>query len=104
MVLYISTGYRVLGIVCLDQLKGSRHTHISYHNIRTVPGQVQHSIGRVIKWSGLKTRPTIFYGQKFPNLVLSTWNVTTFQNMDIKSSKSWMFHFQVTSFWMTFKQ
>ena len=50
MVLYISTGYRVLGIVCLDQLKGSRHTHILYHNIRTVPGQVQHSIGRVIKW------------------------------------------------------
>ena len=28
--LYISTGYRVLSIVCLDQLKGARHTHISY--------------------------------------------------------------------------
>ena len=30
--LYISTGYQVLGIICLDQLKGARHTHISYHN------------------------------------------------------------------------
>ena len=32
MVLYISTDYRVLGIVCLNQLKGARHTHISYHD------------------------------------------------------------------------
>ena len=32
MVLYISTGYWVLSIVCLDQLKGARHTHISYHD------------------------------------------------------------------------
>ena len=32
MVLYISNGYRVLGIVCLDQLKGARHTHISFHD------------------------------------------------------------------------
>ena len=32
MVLYISTGYRVLGIVYLDQLKGPRHTHIFYHD------------------------------------------------------------------------
>ena len=29
----ISTGYWVLGIVCLDQLKGARHTDISYHDI-----------------------------------------------------------------------
>ena len=28
MVLYISTGYRVLGILYLDQLKGAHHTHI----------------------------------------------------------------------------
>ena len=28
MVLYILTGYRVLGIVYLDQLKGASHTHI----------------------------------------------------------------------------
>ena len=27
MVLHILTGYRVLGIVCLDQLTGARHTH-----------------------------------------------------------------------------
>ena len=33
MVLYISTGYWVLSIVCLDQLKGACHTHISYHFI-----------------------------------------------------------------------
>ena len=32
MVLYMSTGYWVLSIVYLDQLKGARHTHISYHN------------------------------------------------------------------------
>ena len=32
MVLYISTSYRVLGIVYLDQLKGAHHTHISYHD------------------------------------------------------------------------
>ena len=25
-------GLRVLGIVCLDQLNGACHTHISYHN------------------------------------------------------------------------
>ena len=38
MVLYISTGYWVLGIECLDQLKGARHTHISYHNnVTTCP-------------------------------------------------------------------
>ena len=30
--MYISTGYRVLSIVCLDQLRGACHTHISYHN------------------------------------------------------------------------
>ena len=30
MVLYISTGYRVLSIVYLDQLKGAHHKHISY--------------------------------------------------------------------------
>ena len=34
MVLYILTGYRVLGIVCLDQLYGACHTHISYHDSR----------------------------------------------------------------------
>ena len=28
MVMYISTGYWVLGILYLDQLKGARHTHI----------------------------------------------------------------------------
>ena len=33
MVLYILTSYSVLGIVCLDQLLGAHHTHISYHNI-----------------------------------------------------------------------
>ena len=27
MVLYLLTGYRVLGVVYLDQLTGSRHTH-----------------------------------------------------------------------------
>ena len=27
MVLYILTGYWVLGIVCLDQLTGAHHTH-----------------------------------------------------------------------------
>ena len=32
MVLYILTGYRVLGIVYLYQLSGACHTHISYHN------------------------------------------------------------------------
>ena len=32
MVLYILTGYQVLGIVYLDQLSGARHTHISYHD------------------------------------------------------------------------
>ena len=32
MVLYILTGYRVLGIICLNQLSGARHTHISYHD------------------------------------------------------------------------
>ena len=32
MVLYISTGYLMLGIVYLDQLKGAHHTHISYHD------------------------------------------------------------------------
>ena len=30
MVLYISTGYRVLGIVYLNQLKGARHIHILF--------------------------------------------------------------------------
>ena len=30
MVLYISTGYWVLGIVCLNQLKVARDTNISY--------------------------------------------------------------------------
>ena len=30
--LYISTCYRVLSIVYLDQLKDAHHTHISYHN------------------------------------------------------------------------
>ena len=35
MVLYFSTGYRVLGIVYLDQLKGACHTHISNHVILT---------------------------------------------------------------------
>ena len=29
---YILTGYRMLGIVNLDQLTGARHTHISHHN------------------------------------------------------------------------
>ena len=29
MVLYLSTGYRLLGIVYLDQLQGARHTHTS---------------------------------------------------------------------------
>ena len=33
MVLYISTGYWVLGIVSLNQLKGGHHTHISYSDI-----------------------------------------------------------------------
>ena len=32
MVLYILTGYWVLGIVSLDQLKGACHTHISYYD------------------------------------------------------------------------
>ena len=32
MLLYILTGYRVLGIVYLDQLSGARYTHISYHD------------------------------------------------------------------------
>ena len=32
MVLYISTGFQVLGIVYLDQLKGAHYTHISYHD------------------------------------------------------------------------
>ena len=27
LVLYILTGYQMLGIVCLDQLSGARHTH-----------------------------------------------------------------------------
>ena len=34
-VLYILTGYQVLGIVYLDQLFGAHHTHISYHNLIT---------------------------------------------------------------------
>ena len=33
MVLYILTGYQVLGIVYLNQLLGARHTHISYHDM-----------------------------------------------------------------------
>ena len=33
MVLYILTCNRVLSIVCLDQLYGACHTHISYHNM-----------------------------------------------------------------------
>ena len=33
MVLYILTGYRLLGFVYLDQLTSTRHTHISYHNM-----------------------------------------------------------------------
>ena len=32
MVLYIMTGYQVLGIVYLNQLLDARHTLISYHN------------------------------------------------------------------------
>ena len=32
MVLYILTGYQVLGIVYLDQLSGAHHTQISYHD------------------------------------------------------------------------
>ena len=32
MVLYILTGYRVLGVVYLDQLLGACHTHISNHD------------------------------------------------------------------------
>ena len=32
MVLYLSTGYRLLGVVYLDQLQGARHTHTSYHD------------------------------------------------------------------------
>ena len=32
MVLYILTGYQVLGIAYLNQLSGAHHTHISYHN------------------------------------------------------------------------
>ena len=35
MLLYIWTSYRVLGIVYLNQLKGARHTHISYHDSTT---------------------------------------------------------------------
>ena len=34
MVLYIFTGYRVLGIVYLDQLLGACHMHISNHDIQ----------------------------------------------------------------------
>ena len=34
MVLYILTSYSVLGIVCLNQLLGARHRHISYQEIR----------------------------------------------------------------------
>ena len=34
MVWYILTGYWVLIIVYLDQLKGAHHTHISYHDNR----------------------------------------------------------------------
>ena len=37
MVLYISTGYPVLGIAFLDQLKGARDTHISYHDTMCHP-------------------------------------------------------------------
>ena len=33
MVLYILTGYHVLGIAYLNQLTGAHHIHISYHNI-----------------------------------------------------------------------
>ena len=33
MVLYLSTGYRLLGIVYLDQLQCARHTHTSCDNI-----------------------------------------------------------------------
>ena len=32
-VLYILTGYQVLGIVHLDQLSSACHTHISYRDI-----------------------------------------------------------------------
>ena len=32
MVFYLLTGYRLLGIVNLDQLQGAYHTHTSYHN------------------------------------------------------------------------
>ena len=32
MVLYILTGYLVLGIAYLDKLSGARHTNISYHD------------------------------------------------------------------------
>ena len=37
MLLYISTSYWVLSIRCLDQLKGARHTHISYHDTVNEP-------------------------------------------------------------------
>ena len=32
MGLYISASYQVLSIVYLDQLKGARHAHVSYHD------------------------------------------------------------------------
>ena len=36
MVLYISISYQVIGIVCLDQLKGAPHSHmIKNQNVHT---------------------------------------------------------------------
>ena len=45
MLLYLSTGYQVLGIVCLDQLKGARHAHIS--SLITINGEKE--VG--LQWS-----------------------------------------------------
>ena len=39
--LYILTGYQVLGIVYLDQISGARHIHISYHDTLGIQNQTK---------------------------------------------------------------
>ena len=51
MVLHILTGYWVLGIVYLDQLKGARHSHISNHDKNIKLGLQRHKLGA---WKKLK--------------------------------------------------
>ena len=49
MVLYNSTGFQVLGIVCLDQLKGACHTQISIPTVLAIVDRVAPNRSNVIK-------------------------------------------------------